>query len=355
MPVDLTPDADSHAQKQSAAEGGSLDQSSIDAFFALSAPIAAEPERAIQVLIDSQCASSPSMPVMDAIFERLLGRLKSSIRKFGTDLIEIRLRKSATARFGSFMQSIPLPSILAIITEQNESVPALVVIEGSLVSTLMDVVFGGSANFFPPLVDGRAFSSVEMRIIKRLLDIILEDLNETFAPVKQVDFILDRIETNPRFATIAPAQSVAAVATFGIEVGSLNGTIQIVIPDGALHPIRSDASVSLRSDNSGHDANWTKALANAVAETSVTLEAVLFEKTYTLREAMALSVGETLMLEMAPDDMIELKCSGVALSRCRMGRIDGRVAVNIVEHLPRSVDQGETLSKSMQQRPGRSP
>jgi flagellar motor switch protein FliM len=70
--------------------------------------------------------------------------------------------------------------------------------------------------------------------------------------------------------------------------------------------------------------------------TEVQLDAVLDEQQIPLRQAMNLTVGQTLMLNCTDKGVIDLRCGGVSLLKGRMGRVGNHVAVQIVRAIPQN-------------------
>jgi flagellar motor switch protein FliM len=48
---------------------------------------------------------------------------------------------------------------------------------------------------------------------------------------------------------------------------------------------------------------------------------------------MSLEVGDTLMLELKPDALVNVRCGDITLSEGRMGRVGDRVAVRVSKPL----------------------
>jgi len=48
-------------------------------------------------------------------------------------------------------------------------------------------------------IEGRPYTTIESSMIRRMVEIILADAEQAFAPVSAVRFAIDRLETNPRF------------------------------------------------------------------------------------------------------------------------------------------------------------
>ncbi|NEU35849.1 flagellar motor switch protein FliM, partial [bacterium LRH843] len=73
----------------------------------------------------------------------------------------------------------------------------------------VDVLFGGRRSNKPIRIEGRPYTSIEQNVVRQINDIILVDMGASFDPLSPATFQFDRLETNPRFATIAhPSDTV---------------------------------------------------------------------------------------------------------------------------------------------------
>ncbi len=63
------------------------------------------------------------------------------------------------------------------------------------------------------------------------------------------------------------------------------------------------------------------------------IRAVLDEQTAPLKKVLDLKVGDTLMLGSTPNDLVELKCGAISLTRGRIGRMGHKVVVRVEEPL----------------------
>ena len=64
-------------------------------------------------------------------------------------------------------------------------------------------------------------------------------------------------------------------------------------------------------------------------EYRIQIDAVLDQQVMSLRDVMNFKVGQTLMLNSAPDSPIELKCGGIPLVKGHIGRVGPFVAVKV--------------------------
>ena len=74
----------------------------------------------------------------------------------------------------------------------------------------------------------RPFTPIEMQLVRRMVEIILTDLEASFQPLSPVRFLIDRIETNPRFATITRPANAAILIGLKLDMEGRGGTLQIV-------------------------------------------------------------------------------------------------------------------------------
>jgi flagellar motor switch protein FliM len=107
---------------------------------------------------------------------------------------------------------------------------------------------------------------------------VLSDTKEAFSSISPVDFVLDHFETNPRFASITQPQNIVALATFKVELGTLQGFFDIVLPFVTLEPIREALSLSYVGDRLGQDDVWQQHLVSEVSRSEVNLTAILHEE-----------------------------------------------------------------------------
>ena len=307
-----------------------FNQASIDDFLGLGGfggPV--QSPSGIDALVHAPTVPYERIPMLEAVFDRLVKLLRISARKITSDLVEVQLDRITSVRFGQYLDSIALPSLIGVVKAQPWNNFGLITVDSSLVYALIDVVFGGSANLSPPIVEGRSFSSIEMNMLRRFVEAVLGDTREAFSSISPVEFVLDHFETNPRFASITQPQNIIALATFKVELGTLQGFFDIVLPFVTLEPIREALSLSYVGDRLGQDDVWQQHLVTEVSRSEVRLTAVLHEQMLPLGRVLNLAIGDTLMFDIGPDHPVQLRCADVLLTRGRMGRAGSHVAVKI--------------------------
>lgn len=307
-----------------------LNQAEIDSLLGFNPDQQPGDERSgIQAIISSALVSYERLPLLEIVFDRLVRVLTTSLRNFTSDNVEVSLDHVSSVRFGDYLNSIPLPAILAVFRAEELDNYGLLTVDSSLIYSIVDVLLGGRRGTAAMRVEGRPYTTIERMLVKRLLELVLNDLGLAFDPVSKVNFSLDRLEINPRFAAIARPANAAVLVKLRVDMEDRGGRIELLLPYATLEPIRELLLQMFMGEKFGRDTIWEGHLATELWRTNVQLEAVLDEMPMTVNQVMNFEVGQTLLLNVGPEARIELRCGGVGLLAGRMGRIGHQVAVRV--------------------------
>src|SRR5205823_5416995 len=67
----------------------------------------------IRAIIDSAMVSYERLPMLEIVFDRLVRLMTTSLRNFTSDNVEVSLDRITSVRFGDYMNSIPVPAVVA--------------------------------------------------------------------------------------------------------------------------------------------------------------------------------------------------------------------------------------------------
>ncbi|MET0607045.1 MAG: flagellar motor switch protein FliM [Beijerinckiaceae bacterium] len=290
----------------------------------------------IRAIVDSAMVSYERLPMLEIVFDRLVRLLTSSLRNFFSDTVEVTLDNITSVRFGDYINSIPLPSILLVFRAQEWDNYGLLSVDSSLAYGVLDVLLGGRRGPTIPRLDGRPYTSIEMNLVKRLLDLVLSVAESAFQPLAPVKFATERIETNPRFASISRPANAAIRIELKIDLEGRGGRIEMLLPYATIEPIRDLLLQSFMGEKFGRDPAWEGHLANEIWQASADVDIVLHETKLPIRRVSNLQVGETLVFDARQDDNVILRCGDFHVSEGRIGRVGDRIAVQVVKPLRRS-------------------
>jgi flagellar motor switch protein FliM len=315
------------------AKGGAeriLNQEEIDGLLGFSlADVSLSDNSGIRAIIDSAMVSYERLPMLEIVFDRLVRLMTTSLRNFTSDNVEVSLDRITSVRFGDYLNSIPLPAILAVFKAEEWDNFGLITINSSLIYSIIDVLLGGRRGQSAIRVEGRPYTTIETNLVKRMIEVVLADAELAFKPLSPVKFNIDRLETNPRFAAISRPANAAILVRLRIDMEDRGGNVELLLPYATIEPIRDVLLQMFMGEKFGRDPIWEGHLATEIGQAEIAVDAVLYEAKLPLKQLMKLEVGDTLALEIRPDALVTVRCGDVTLTEGRMGRVGDRVAVRI--------------------------
>ncbi|MDR3514847.1 MAG: flagellar motor switch protein FliM [Azospirillaceae bacterium] len=290
----------------------------------------------IMALVNSALVNYERLPMLEVVFDRLVRMMSTSLRNFTSDNVEVSLDQISSVRFGDYLNSIPLPAMLAVAKAEEWDNYCLMVVDSALIYSIVDVLLGGRRGTAAMRIEGRPYTTIERNLVERMVHVVLSDLSAAFDPLSPVTIRFDRLETNPRFATIARPANAAVLAKLRIDMEDRGGRLELLIPYATLEPVRELLLQMFMGEKFGRDSIWETHLASELWLTDVQISAVLDEITLTLHDVLEWKVGTRILLNASPEDMVELRCGDVSMFEGRMGRKGGHIAVRIERETPKS-------------------
>jgi len=314
-------------------EGRILDQSEIDSLLGFGDDDNDGGKTGIMELINSALVNYERLPMLDVVFDRLVRLMSTSLRNLTSDNVEVSLDHISSVRFGDYLNSIPLPAMLSIFKAEEWDDRGLMVIDSALIYSIVDVLLGGRRGTSALRVEGRPYTTIETRLIERMATVVLNDLSAAFDPLSPVTFRMDRIETNPRFATITQSNNAGVLARLRIDMGDRSGRIEVMIPYATLEPVREILLQMFMGEKFGRDTIWESHLTRELFQTDVHLSAILGETTVSLNDILNWEIGSTVILNTRPEDLIEMRVGQHPMFMAKVGQKQGQIAASIEEYI----------------------
>ncbi|MDP3803600.1 flagellar motor switch protein FliM [Brevundimonas sp.] len=297
----------------------------------------------IRAIINSALVSYERLPMLEIVFDRLVRLMTTSLRNFTSDNVEVSLDNISSIRFGDYLNSIPLPAILAVFRAEELDNYGLLTVDSNLIYSIVDVLLGGRRGTAALRIEGRPYTTIERVLVQRMVEVVLADARAAFEPLTPVHFTLDRLETNPRFAAIARPANAAILVKLRIDMEDRGGRIELLLPYATLEPIRKMLLQQFMGEKFGRDNIWEGHLATELWTTETEVRAVLDEQQLPLSKVLDFKVGDTLMLNATPDSDISVRCGSIPVTTGKMGRKGRHIAVRI--EAPISIEAAASLTK----------
>lgn len=330
VPADEAADVDGGGEED---DTRILNQEEIDSLLGFDENIGDGETSGVMALINSAMVNYERLPMLDIVFDRLVRLMSTSLRNLTSDNVEVSLDQVSTVRFGDYMNSIPLPAMLSVFKAEEWDNNGLMVTDSALIYSIVDVLLGGRKGESSIRVEGRPYTTIESKLVERMVHVSLTDLSSAFDPLSPVSFNLDRVETNPRFATITQTGNACVLARLRIDMGERGGRMEILIPYATLEPIRALLLQQFMGEKFGRDSIWETHLTQELHLTDVNLQAVLGEVAVPLGEMLNWKIGDQLLLNTTTNDHLELRCGDFPMFRGPVGQRQGNIAVRIENYI----------------------
>ena len=287
----------------------------------------------IQAIVDSAMVSYERLPMLEIVFDRLLRMMSTSLRNLTSDNVEVSLDSITSIRFGDYLETIPMPAMISVFKAEEWDNFGLMISDSALIYSIVDVLLGGRRGTAAMRIEGRPYTTIERNLVERMVTVILSDLSAAFDPISPVTFRFDRLETNPRFATIARPANAAVLARLRIDMEDRGGRVELLLPYAYLEPVRELLLQMFMGEKFGRHSIWETHLANELWSTDVELDAVLDQIVLSLNDVMNWRPGSQILLNAVPSSPINLRCGEIPLFVGGMGQKNGNMAIKIDKKL----------------------
>lgn len=270
------------------------------------------------------------MPTLEIINERLSRSLRSSLTLSLGKVVDIVVISHKTIKFNDFMKGIPVPASFNILKFDPLRGHVMVVLDPNLVFMLVDMFFGGSGQT-QVKVEGRDFTFVEQRIIRKIVEMIRVEMEKAWKPVVPVELAFIRTEVNPQFASIVPPSEIVIVVNIGVEMESFSGNIWFCLPYSTIEPIKDKLYAGFQSEQLEVDHMWVSRLKYALDKTYVQMKAELGRTTLKVKDVTNLKIGDVIVLNTDVKDEVFLKVEGINKFIGRPGLYNNKPSLKITK------------------------
>ncbi|MBX2987606.1 MAG: flagellar motor switch protein FliM [Bdellovibrionaceae bacterium] len=273
------------------------------------------------------------LPQLEVIYEKFMRSFRVSLSGALRKIASITLTSTEFLKFGEFINTLPLPTCMSVLRFGNLRGSALMVIESKLAYALVDSFFGGADRPYTK-IDGKDFTPIELSIVKKVVELAINDLEQAWASVEKIGCSFVRTEVNPQFVGIVPPTDVVIASTFDVELENATGTISMVIPYSTIEPIKQKLSTGFQVESDQTDKKlWTAIIKEQLMETTVEVRVNLGENFIKLEDLMELKVGDVIPLTQDATGELNVQIENVPKFKGYYGNHHGTVAVQVTRNI----------------------
>jgi flagellar motor switch protein FliM len=323
-----------------------LNQSEIDNLLGFEKDVPeAAPQSGLEQIINSGLVSYERLPMLEIVYDRLVRFMSTSLRQLTSDNVDVGIDNIISLRFGDYLNSIPLPAMLAVFKAEEWDNYGLMVIDSAMIYSILDVLLGGRKGSPVMRIEGRPYTTIERMLVEKVIHVILADLSASFDPICPVTFKYERLETNPRFASISRLSNAAILTRLRIETEGRGGRIELLLPYATLEPVRELLLQQFMGEKFGRDTIWENHLIGQLWDTDVELSVVLDEYQIRLDKVLSLKPGDQIPLNVESGASVAVRCGDVKLFEGKVGQKNHNVAVKIETDMLTRIGPDQVLSQ----------
>ncbi len=239
--------------------------------------------------------------------------------------------------YKDFSNSLPSPLVLAVVDFNPLPGQIIIELDPSIAFAMVDRILGGKGS---PMEKVREFTEIELAILERVINLMLERMREPWENIIAIRPRLDKIETNIQFAQIASPNDVVALVTMNAKVGEAEGMINICIPHAVVEPVITKLSTRIwftRTEKENPKEN-REVIENRIAMTEIPIRAILGRSVISVADVLELQCGDIIPLGTSVNDDLEILVGNLKKFRAKPGVRRNRVSVKITEIIAREDD-----------------
>lgn len=277
-------------------------------------------------LFSQDHAAPARMPTLEVINDRFARSLRVALFHHVRKSVEIDAAKTEIIKHFELIERLPQPSYMVLVGSRSLRGTMLLVADAALVISIVESRFGGNGRF-PVTKWERDFTTVEIKVMTRVVEIILEQMTGAWQRVVDIQPEILRYEFNPQFAGVTTAGELVVTTTFTVRVDNGEGKLTICIPSAMLRPILDQLMSGVASETGEPDGRWFEQLKTGIEEVVMPLRVELAEIEMSVQDLLELRPGDVFEIERPQSVVIEAE--GVPLFRGRWGRYGRKSAVRI--------------------------
>lgn len=250
------------------------------------------------------------MPALDIINDVFLRSIRASLSATLRRILDISSVPMELERFGAFVRTLPVPSSLQIFKMDPFRGHALFVIEPKLVFALVESFLGGSG-LRNVRIEGRDFTAIEQRLIHRVVNLLVSDLEKAWYSLHPIKVQYVRSEINPQFAKICEPEDVVIINRFEVDMDRAVGSITSCIPLSNLESVKSKLMSTFSREQSEEDISLKRILIDNVKSIPAEIKVLLGKAEISAGDIIALEEGDIIQLDNRKDDLLPAYVAGV--------------------------------------------
>lgn len=276
-------------------------------------------------------ANAGIVPNLDIVYDGFIRYYRVTISNRLRRIVEIRKRKTRSYKFDDFLKTLPSPACMGIFRMDPLKGAAMVALDSNMVFATVDSVLGGTGSIHIA-EQTRPFTSIELRLMQKIVNDALVDLEKAWSPLLAAKMNLVRMEMNPRLVNIVPPEYQVLTTELEIQIDEIKGSMIFAVPYMTIETVRDKLKNGAQFDIMAIDPKWSQRLSSELVEVPMELAVEMGRATITLRDLVSLQRGDTIVLDRNVCDELQISVGGIGKFKGVPGTRRGNNAVMITRN-----------------------
>lgn len=266
-------------------------------------------------------------------FGRNFGAALSALLR---SIVEMKLTSVDQLTYSEFVFSLENPTCFNLLKADPLEGNLILDINPSILYPIIDRLLGGGRE--TSSLSRRPLTEIELRLVRRITDLFLEELHRAWENVLDLDLAVVRVESNPQLVQIVPPNEVVVLISFELTVGDVRGMMNLCVPFNSIERISGKLS-----SNSWVTYGKRQATPESIRQISGNLQGSLLgmvvqlaETRISTKELVGLRVGDIITTEKDIRSPLVVELEGVAKFSARPGALKGHKAIRIEDRIEAS-------------------
>ncbi len=269
-----------------------------------------------------------ALQTMHEGFGRNFGAALSALLR---SIVEVKLTSVDQLTYSEFVFSLENPTCFNLVNAKPLEGQLILDINPSILFPIIDRLLGGSTTSAVPA--RRPLTEIELRLVSRITDLFLNEMQHAWENVLHLDLEVDRVESNPQLVQIIPANEVIILVSFELTVGDTRGMVNLCIPFNSIerisHKLSSNSWVSYSKRPPTPES--IQLVSDRIAEAPLEIVVELAATKITTADLIGLRVGDIIASEKDVQEPLLVSVEGRPKFDARPGQFKGRKAIEILQ------------------------
>ena len=274
--------------------------------------------------------SKEHLRTLEIIFEHFGRLLSSNLPAYLRKNVQVEVMNSEAVTYSEFSNALSNPVLLAIVNMSPLSGNIILELATNIGYTIIDRLLGGIGE---PLEKVRDFSEIELSILEKIFNVIIELLREPWGNVVEIDPYLERIETNSQFAQIISPAEMIAIVTININIGGVEGLMNVCLPFLTLEDVMDKLNTKywFSTMQDRDEQSYADVIETAINKAQIPISAELGKSSITVWDFVNLQIGDVIKLNTNVDDELDIYVGNIVKFKALPGSASDNYAVKVTE------------------------